>query len=150
MTAVLLEQQRSAIRLNVYEISSFSSPGFTCCQGGHLGSECVQVGTALLYDIYKRMSCVATFPLQLSVLPLRQVLKGCLRVAESKYSALVRCVLNGDNLQRFKCNRTFSNRVDEIYTAAGLCLSCLENGDQPMDSCKHEEDKAMAGPLEST
>lgn len=149
MTIVLLEQQRWAARLKVYEdITSGSPHYFTCSKCGRY-DDCFQVGTALLHDIFENMPKAAAFPLRLSRLPLRQVLKGCLRAVESRHKVLVKCC-KGYTVQEFESSETMSHKAGAIYTETGLCLSCLENGNQPTDSCKHEEDKAMAGPLEST
>ena len=145
--AVSLEQQRSDVRLKIYEeISSLSTTSFYCntCKTSY-GS--MTTGNTLLYEIAKMGQ--GFLPLQLGIRALRPVLKNYYRVAHSGYGMFVRCC-GRDSVMELDSDKRLSDMAIKIYTAAGLCLSCQTNDGQKTDSCKHEEDKAMAGPLEST
>lgn len=144
MTAVVLEQQRSAARLKVHEdISSIFPSGY--CRKCNRADDGIFAGNTWLYEIAKLG--YGDLPLRLSSQPLRQVLKNCLRAANSRVSMLLKCCSITLAHEEGGSARV-SRKAIEIYTAAGLCLSCLQNGEQPTYSCKHGEDKAMAGPLE--
>ncbi|KAI6841241.1 hypothetical protein KC340_g2003 [Hortaea werneckii] len=85
---MLLEQQRSAVRLKIYEeISSLSRTSFYCttCKTSYKSTT---TGNTLLYEIAKMGQ--GFLPLQLGIRALRPVLKDYHRVAHSGYGIFVR------------------------------------------------------------
>ncbi|KAI7476227.1 hypothetical protein KC351_g9588 [Hortaea werneckii] len=146
LTLLKLEQQRSTARLEVHEeiVRMTPDPFFckTCCK--------TEVPLRSLPAVHHALSQKlesTTWPPQFGTTSLRNILSKILSASDIHFDTKAPC---GHGARAVIRKMKVSAKAIEIYNAVGLCLPCIKNGGKKTNSCNHEEDKTMAGPLSVT
>ncbi|KAI6797742.1 hypothetical protein KC363_g262 [Hortaea werneckii] len=145
-TLLQLEQQRSTARLKIHEEIIRMTPNAVFCKICCKHDVPLQNFPAVSHALSQKLG-PTTWPPDFSTNPLRKTLSRVLSAPDIGFDTKAPC---GHSAKAFIKSMKLSAKAMEIYEAAGLCLPCIKNGGKNTNTCNHEENKTMAGPLSAT